>query len=181
MNRCLAALSLLIATGLLHAHALTITLPGGHKIEVPVGKRTGESVPSQPSAPTSEGQGASTSTDGRSASSKGNAKSAGITYDDALQCAGLIEIGNLVKTQGHGSDPRLKEVQQPGSSNRFPVWDKMIALHPKMKSMSEQDAESMRAIVLNKYIGANLDKYEKNIDMLRRDYLRCGDIGVFEP
>jgi hypothetical protein len=97
-----------------------------------------------------------------------------LTYEAALKCAGLLEFGNLIK------HPRLIDLTvQANASIRAPVWDKVIALHPIMSKLPFDEAERMRKRALDKYMSDHYFGYKDDIELLRRDYINCKAVGIF--
>ena len=99
-------------------------------------------------------------------------KTAGVKYDDAIRCAALIDLANII-------DKRIDGFIYPSASIRYPIWDKMIDLHPKMSKMPFAEADNMCSSLVMRYTGDNIDLYRKNHDLLSKDYQRCKVIGLF--
>ena len=99
-------------------------------------------------------------------------KTAGVKYEDAIRCAALIDLANII-------DKRTDGFIYPSDSIRAPIWDKMIDLHPKMSKMPFAEADEMCRGLVTRFTGDNIELYRGNHGLLSRDYMRCKTIGLF--
>lgn len=95
-----------------------------------------------------------------------------ISYADAVNCAGLIEIINLAR-MNYSGDANLVGVGEMSTNSRHRAWDAMIATNSELKSLPFQAAEQKRAALLNKHIEKTIYPYFDNLPKLAKDYRRC--------